>query len=193
MNERGYLEGSEMAGTFNMLRSNDLVWSFVINNYLLGKEPFPFDLLYWNSDSTRMPAKMHSFYLRNMYLRNALKEPGGMTLGGVPIDLAQGEDAGVLHLHRRGPHRAVEVDLPRRALPRRARCGSCSAARATSPASSTRRRRRSITTGRNDELPASPDDWQSARNPPRGLVVERLAGVDGRAQRRRAGAGAPAG
>ena len=87
MNERGYLEGSEMAATFNMLRANDLIWSFVINNYLLGKEPFPFDLLYWNSDSTRMPANMHSFYLRNMYMKNALKEPGGITLGGVPIDL----------------------------------------------------------------------------------------------------------
>jgi polyhydroxyalkanoate synthase len=89
MNERGFLEGAEMAGTFSMLRSNDLVWSFVINNYLMGKEPFPFDLLYWNSDSTRMPAKMHSFYLRNMYLKNALKDPGGVTLGGVPIDLAK--------------------------------------------------------------------------------------------------------
>ena len=87
MNERGYLEGSEMATTFNMLRANDLVWSFVVNNYLLGRDPFPFDLLYWNSDSTRMPAKMHSFYLRNMYLANRLKEPGGITLGGVPIDL----------------------------------------------------------------------------------------------------------
>ncbi len=89
MNERGYLEGSEMATTFNMLRSNDLIWSFVINNYLLGKEPFPFDLLYWNSDSTRMPAAMHSFYLRNMYLKNLLREPGGISLGGVPLDLTQ--------------------------------------------------------------------------------------------------------
>jgi polyhydroxyalkanoate synthase len=89
MNERGYLEGSEMATTFNMLRANDLIWSFVINNYLMGKEPFPFDLLYWNSDSTRMPAAMHSFYLRNMYLHNKLREPGGITLGGVPIDLSK--------------------------------------------------------------------------------------------------------
>ncbi|HLX80311.1 MAG TPA: class I poly(R)-hydroxyalkanoic acid synthase [Burkholderiales bacterium] len=88
MNERGYLEGSEMATTFNLLRANDLVWSFVINNYLMGKDPFPFDLLYWNSDATRMPARMHSFYLRNMYLKNLLGVPGGITLEGVPIDLS---------------------------------------------------------------------------------------------------------
>jgi polyhydroxyalkanoate synthase subunit PhaC len=89
MNARGYLEGAEMAGTFNLLRANDLVWSFVVNNYLLGKAPFPFDLLYWNADSTRMPARMHSFYLRNMYLKNLMGVPGGMTLAGVPIDLSQ--------------------------------------------------------------------------------------------------------
>jgi len=89
MNARGYLEGSEMAHTFNMLRANDLIWSFVVNNYLLGKDPFPFDLLYWNSDSTRMPAAMHSFYLRNMYLGNLLRQPGGITLAGVPIDVSR--------------------------------------------------------------------------------------------------------
>ena len=89
MTERGYLEGAEMATTFNMLRANDLIWSFVVNNYLLGKEPFPFDLLYWNSDATRMPAKMHTFYLRNMYIRNGLREPGCVSLAGVPIDLSK--------------------------------------------------------------------------------------------------------
>ena len=89
MNERGYLEGSEMASTFNLLRANDLVWSFVINNYLMGRDPFPFDLLYWNSDATRMPARMHSYYLRNMYLKNLLGVPGGITLEGVPIDLSK--------------------------------------------------------------------------------------------------------
>ncbi len=89
MNERGFLEGSEMATTFNMLRANDLIWSFVINNYLLGRDPFPFDLLHWNCDSTRMPATMHSYYLRNMYMNNLLREPGGLVLDGVPIDLAQ--------------------------------------------------------------------------------------------------------
>ncbi len=88
MRERGYLEGSEMASTFNMLRANDLIWTFVINNYLMGRDPFPFDLLHWNCDATRMPATMHSFYLRNMYMRNALREPGGITLDGVPIDLS---------------------------------------------------------------------------------------------------------
>ncbi len=89
MHKRGYLEGSEMASTFNMLRANDLIWSFVVNNYLLGNEPFPFDLLYWNADSTRLPAAMHSFYLRNMYRENRLAQPGGIVLDGVPIDLSR--------------------------------------------------------------------------------------------------------
>ncbi len=89
MDKRGFLEGSEMATTFNMLRANDLIWSFVVNNYLLGNDPFPFDLLYWNGDSTRMPARMHSFYLRNMYQENRLSTPGGITLAGVPIDLGR--------------------------------------------------------------------------------------------------------
>ena len=85
----GYLEGKEMANTFNLLRSNDLIWSFVVNNYLLGKAPFPFDLLYWNSDATNMPHKMHSFYLRNMYQKNLLRQAGALTLGGQPIDLSK--------------------------------------------------------------------------------------------------------
>lgn len=89
MSERGYLEGDAMSTTFNMLRANDLIWSNVVNNYLLGKSPFPFDLLYWNADSTRMPAAMHAFYLRTMYQRNELIKPGGITLGGVRINLSK--------------------------------------------------------------------------------------------------------
>ena len=89
MSEHGYLDGRDMAMTFNMLRANDLIWSFVVNNYLLGKDPFPFDLLYWNSDSTRMPAAMHSFYLRKMYQQNLLVRPGGIQLDGVAIDLSR--------------------------------------------------------------------------------------------------------
>jgi polyhydroxyalkanoate synthase len=87
MQRTGYFEGSTMAEAFNLLRANDLIWSFFVNNYLLGREPAAFDLLYWNSDSTRLPRAMHEFYLRNMYLENRLREPGGITLGGVPIDL----------------------------------------------------------------------------------------------------------
>ena len=88
MQERGYLEAHDMATSFNMLRANDLIWSFVVNNYLLGKEQAPFDLLFWNSNSTRMPAAMHSFYLRNMYQRNLLAKPDGISLAGSPIDLS---------------------------------------------------------------------------------------------------------
>jgi polyhydroxyalkanoate synthase len=86
MAERGYLDSRSMATVFNLLRSNDLLWPYVINNYLKGKAPFPFDLLYWNSDATRMPAANHSFYLRNCYLDNNLVK-GRMTIGNTPIDL----------------------------------------------------------------------------------------------------------
>jgi polyhydroxyalkanoate synthase subunit PhaC len=89
MDEKGYLDAGLMATTFNLMRANDLIWSFVIGNYLLGKEPLPFDLLYWNSDSTRMPAATHRYYLRNMYQKNLLKEPGGLVLKGRAIDLRQ--------------------------------------------------------------------------------------------------------
>jgi polyhydroxyalkanoate synthase len=86
MAERGYLEGKKMANAFNMLRSNDLIWPYVINNYLRGKAPMAFDLLYWNSDATRMPAANHSFYLRQCYLKNALSK-GKMTIANVKLNL----------------------------------------------------------------------------------------------------------
>jgi polyhydroxyalkanoate synthase len=86
MADVGYMEASKMASAFNLLRSNDLIWPYVVNNYMRGKAPFPFDLLYWNSDSTRLPAANHSYYLRNCYLENKLSR-GQMELGGVRIDL----------------------------------------------------------------------------------------------------------
>ena len=86
MAETGYLPAKRMADAFNLLRSNDLIWSYVINNYMMGKDPMAFDLLFWNSDSTRMPAKVHSYYLRQCYLDNALAR-GLMTLDGERIDL----------------------------------------------------------------------------------------------------------
>jgi polyhydroxyalkanoate synthase len=86
MSEQGFLESKSMATVFNMMRSNDLIWPYVINNYLKGKAPFPFDLLYWNSDATRMPAANHSFYLRNCYLDNKLSK-GKMVVAGEKINL----------------------------------------------------------------------------------------------------------
>ena len=87
MQGKGYLDGTKMATAFNMLRSGDLIWPYVINNYMRGKDPLPFDLLYWNADSTRMAAANHSFYLRNCYLENNLSQ-GRMELAGRTISLA---------------------------------------------------------------------------------------------------------
>ena len=86
MGARGFLEGNRMATAFNMLRSGDLIWPYVVNNYVRGKEPLPFDLLFWNSDATRMAAANHSFYLRNCYLDNKLSK-GEMRLAGKTISL----------------------------------------------------------------------------------------------------------
>ena len=88
MKDKGYLPGDRMADAFNLLRSNDLIWTYVVNNYLLGKDPAPFDLLYWNSDSTRMPAGVHSFYLRECYMHNKLSQ-GQMVFDNVRIDLSK--------------------------------------------------------------------------------------------------------
>jgi len=86
MAERGYLDGSRMQTVFNMMRPRDLIWPYIVNNYMLGKKPFPFDLLYWNQDSTRMGAANHNFYLREFYHENCLAE-GRMMLAGVKLDL----------------------------------------------------------------------------------------------------------
>jgi polyhydroxyalkanoate synthase len=88
MRERGYLQGKKMANAFNLLRSNDLIWPYIVNNYLKGKDPAPFDLLYWNSDATRMPARNHAFYLRKCYLENTLSK-GTMEVGGEKLDLGK--------------------------------------------------------------------------------------------------------
>jgi polyhydroxyalkanoate synthase len=87
MSQVGYLDGKSMAASFRMLRSNSLLWHYVVHNYLLGETPPPFDVLYWNMDTTRLPAAMHSFYLREFYLHNRLVERNGVTLGDRPLDL----------------------------------------------------------------------------------------------------------
>ncbi|MCV6589932.1 MAG: class I poly(R)-hydroxyalkanoic acid synthase [Marinobacterium sp.] len=88
VNEEGFLNGRNLATSFNMLRSNDLIWSYVVNNYLKGQTPPPFDILYWNSDSTNLPATMYTFYMKEMYLENKLAQPGGLTICGEKIDLS---------------------------------------------------------------------------------------------------------
>ncbi len=89
VNSQGYLSGRELATSFNMLRSNDLIWSYVVNNYLKGQTPPPFDILYWNSDSTNLPADMYTFYINKMYLENKLSEKDALTICGTPIDLGK--------------------------------------------------------------------------------------------------------
>lgn len=87
--ERGFMAGEEMAGMFNMMRENDLIWSFVVNNYLMGHDPVPFDLLYWNADSTRMPAKMIIEYLTDFYRDNAFMDPGRLVIDDTVIDVSK--------------------------------------------------------------------------------------------------------
>jgi polyhydroxyalkanoate synthase len=89
MLKKGVLESAEMADTFNLLRANDLIWNVAVNRYFLGKDAPAFDLLYWNSDATRLPAKMHRYYLRNMYIENNLVKPDKLSFKGVPIDLRE--------------------------------------------------------------------------------------------------------
>ena len=105
MEESGVMEGSRMAMAFNMLRSNDLIWSYVVNNYLKGQPPSAFDLLHWNSDATRMPAANHSYYLRNCYLDNRLSS-GSHGARRHPARPLQGEGARLQSRDARGPHRA---------------------------------------------------------------------------------------
>ena len=85
----GYLSGQQVADTWRAVRANDLIWSFWVNSYLLGKEPPALDLLFWNCDPTNMPAAMHIFVMRNMYVGNRLREPGGLTLAGEAIDVTR--------------------------------------------------------------------------------------------------------
>ena len=118
MSEKGYLDGTKMATAFNMLRSGDLIWPYVVNNYMRGKDPLPFDLLYWNADSTRMAAANHSYYLRNCYLENTLSQ-GKMELAGHTLSLARHQDPGLQPRHQGRPHRAGALGLPRLAIFRR--------------------------------------------------------------------------
>ena len=111
--EKGYMPADRMANAFNMLRANDLIWGYMVSNYLLGKDPFPFDLLYWNADSTAMPARAHRFYLEQFYIRDAFAK-GELTVGGTPVTLGRHQGAGLSRGDQGGPHRPGGLGLSRR-------------------------------------------------------------------------------
>ena len=130
----GLLKGKELATTFSFLRPNDLVWNYVVGNYLKGETPPPFDLLYWNSDATNLPGPMYCWYLRNTYLENKLRKPGKLTVCGEKVDLG-GIESPDLHLRlARRPHRAVDGAYESTRAAQGQAAASCSALRATSPA-----------------------------------------------------------
>ena len=145
--EKGYLDGRYMAATFNLLRGRDLIWNYVVNNYLLGEEPAPFDLLHWNSDTTNLPAGWHRDYLETLYKGNKLAEKGGIKVAGHADRHRCGEDADLRPGRARGPYRAAAERVEDHGPFRRRRSGSCSPARAISPAWSIRRRRRNTNIG----------------------------------------------
>ena len=184
---RAICRAGALADAFNLLRSNDLIWSYVVNNYMLGKDPMPFDLLYWNADSTRMPAGVHSFYLRECYLQQPPVQ-GQMVLDGVRIDLKKVK-LPIYNLATREDHIAP---LPRSSASVRisaARRGSWWRAPAISPASSIRPRRRNTSTGRMTRRRATLEDWLKGATEHPGLLVAGLAQMD-RAQVRQEGQGA---
>ncbi len=106
VNKKGYLDGKYLSNSFSLIRANDLIWSFFVNNYLLGKVPAAFDILYWNSDSTNLPAKMYLYYLKNMYIENKLKEPGGLKMLDTFIDVTK-IDIPTFSLAAKGDHIAL--------------------------------------------------------------------------------------
>ena len=108
------MQGSEIAGAFASLRANDLIWNYVVNNYLKGETPPAFDLLYWNGDSANLPGPMFAYYLRNLYLDNRLREPGALTMAGERIDLRRVSVPDLRARDARRPHRAVAQRLPER-------------------------------------------------------------------------------
>ncbi|MFN4230363.1 PHA/PHB synthase family protein [Parvibaculum sp.] len=158
MHEKGgYLKGSTMATTFNMLRSNDLIWNYVVNNYLLGREPMPFDILFWNSDATRLPSAMHVFYLRECYLENKLAE-GRMVLGGEELHLNDVKVPVYLQSSREdhiSPYNSVYKATHLFGGPVRFICaGSGHIAGVINPPSAGK-----YNHWLNDDLPSTPDEW----------------------------------
>ncbi len=160
--EKGYLDGSQMATAFNLLRSGDLIWPYFVNNYLKGKEPLPFDLLFWNADATRMAKANHLFYLRNCYLENRLSR-GLMQIGGVQLDLSTIK-LPVYNLATKEDHIAPALSVFEGSRALGAPVTYVVSGQAISPASSTRRRAASTSSGSARRPPArSPSTTGGAR------------------------------
>ena len=187
MLKAGALEGETMAGTFDILRANDLIFNYVVSNWLMGQPPPAFDILAWNADSTRMPAAMHAFYLRNFYVENNLAA-GELEIGGAPIDLSVIKNADLRGQRDQRSHRAVGVGLqdgrsgeragPVRAGQRRAHRRHRQPARA---------RRPGTWSATATPLPATGAEWREIAERRPGLVVGGLGGVVRRQLRPAAG------
>ena len=174
MAERGYLDSRKMANTFNLMRSNDLIWPYIINNYFKGKTPPPFDLLYWNADATRMPRGQPLVLPAQLLSQEQARarRDGDRRQDARP---QEGEGADLQSRHPRGPHRAGEVGVLRLEIFRRRRCGSCSPAPATSRAWSIRPTSRSTSIGPAPKPSgADVDKWRAKATEHRGLLVAGL-------------------
>jgi polyhydroxyalkanoate synthase len=161
----GLMRGAEFANTFSFLRPNELVWNYVVDNYLKGRTPVPFDLLYWNSDSTNLPGPMFCWYLRNTYLQNRLREPGALTLCGEPVDLSRIDVPTFIYGSRDDhivPWKTAYASAPLLTGPQRFVLGASGhiAGVINPPA----KRKRSFWSHEGNEkaLPADPDEWLEA-------------------------------
>ena len=171
--EKGFLDGRYMAATFNLLRGRDLIWSYVVNNYLLGEEPAPFDLLHWNSDTTNLPASWHRDYLESFYKGNKLAEKGGISVAGTPIDISRVKTPTYIQAGREdhiAPPQSVWKIMDHFA----GRNGSCSRGRDTLRGWSIRRPRRSTNIGSTNAL-QRPERLRFRRDRAQGQLVAGLA------------------
>nr|WP_227746872.1 class I poly(R)-hydroxyalkanoic acid synthase [Paraburkholderia franconis] len=158
----GLMRGIELANTFSFLRPNDLVWNYVVDNYLKGRTPMPFDLLYWNSDSTSLPGPMYVWYLRNTYLENRLREPGALTTCGEKVDLSRIDVPTFIYGSREDhivPWQSAYASVPLLTGPRKFVLGASGhIAGVINPPSKKKRSYWSVA-GDEKALPTNPDDW----------------------------------
>ncbi|WP_438942888.1 class I poly(R)-hydroxyalkanoic acid synthase [Paraburkholderia piptadeniae] len=158
----GLMRGIELANTFSFLRPNDLVWNYVVDNYLKGRTPMPFDLLYWNSDSTSLPGPMYVWYLRNTYLENRLRVPGALTTCGEKVDLSRIDVPTFIYGSREDhivPWQSAYASVPLLTGPRKFVLGASGHIAGVINPPSKKKRSYWAVAGDEKTLPANPDDW----------------------------------